>query len=48
MEREKEKEDMVRENLAKQEIIKELRRRKTLEEWDKRVEAIDKNKETAI
>lgn len=36
---------MIRENAAKDEIIKELRRRKTLEIWDKKIEVIQKTKE---
>ena len=45
LDKEKEREQMIRENAAKDEIIKELRRRKTLETWDKKIEMIEKTKE---
>jgi hypothetical protein len=52
IDREREKEQMIRENAAKDEIIKELKRRKTLEIWDKKIDSInlarDKNLELKV
>jgi len=45
IQKDREKELIIKETIAKEEIVKELKRRKIYENWDKKIEIIEKTRE---